>query len=65
MKRAPETRPDDDKRFTFGLTYDVVQVLVDHGYPMANGHEFVDVQMALFRVLYEETALGTDPPRTS
>lgn len=48
-----QPRPDDDDRFTRGLTIDVAKVLTDHGYPtVANGLDFVDLQQALYRFLY-------------
>lgn len=43
----------DDPRFTFGLTYDVAEVLKKHGYePIKTGAEFLRLQQALFRFLY-------------
>ncbi|MEU6990291.1 hypothetical protein ABZ953_06470 [Streptomyces sp. NPDC046465] len=45
--------PEDDSRFTFGLTVDVAAVLEQHGYPkVANGLDFVDLQQSLFQFLY-------------
>ncbi|MFJ8929316.1 hypothetical protein ACIRLA_22325 [Streptomyces sp. NPDC102364] len=45
--------PDDDPRFTLGLTLDVANVLVEHGYPKVTaGLDFVDLQQALYRFLY-------------
>jgi hypothetical protein len=49
--RSPE-RPDDDARFTLGLTLDVVDVLEDHGYPRPDAERLVDLQTALFDFLY-------------
>lgn len=54
-------RPDDDTRFTFGLTVDVCQVLEDHGYPPARGLDFIEVQQALFALLYDRTDMGSRP----
>ncbi|MEV4423999.1 hypothetical protein AB0K23_01220 [Streptomyces sp. NPDC049602] len=51
-------RPDDDPRFTFGLTIDVAKVLEDHGYPPVKaGLDIVNLRQALFGFLYakEET----------
>lgn len=46
-------RPAEDPRFTFGLAYDVAQVLKDHGYPpVAEGRDFMELQQALFGFLY-------------
>lgn len=45
--------PDDDPRFTFGLTVDVAAVLQSHGYPkITAGGDIVDLQQALYRFLY-------------
>jgi hypothetical protein len=52
-------RPDDDPRFTFGLTIDVAEVLEKHGYPPVKaGLDIVDLRQALFGFLYakEETS---------
>jgi hypothetical protein len=49
----PLPRPDDDPRFTYGLLFDVRQVLIDHGYPKpAHARDLVDLQMAIFGFLY-------------
>ncbi|PCG82640.1 hypothetical protein CIB93_29050 [Streptomyces sp. WZ.A104] len=46
-------RPEDDARFTVGLTLDVADVLTQHGYPRpASGLDWVELKMALFRFLY-------------
>ncbi|MFC8276290.1 hypothetical protein ACFUJR_27915 [Streptomyces sp. NPDC057271] len=45
--------PEDDARFTFGLTLDVAAVLKARGYPsITNGGDFLDLQQALYRFLY-------------
>lgn len=50
-------RPDDDPRFTFGLTLDVAKVLTDHGYPpITAGRDLLELQQALYRFLYTEAA---------
>lgn len=49
----PMPAPDNDERFTFGLTYDVARVLADHGYPGLSGNDFVELQQSLFGFLYE------------
>lgn len=48
--------PEDDPRFTLGLTIDVAEVLVRHGYPdpRGTGLDFVGLQQALFGFLYRE-----------
>jgi hypothetical protein len=48
----PVPRPDDDTRFTFGLTLDVADALARHGYPIGSGGDFVALQQALFTFLY-------------
>lgn len=54
--------PDDDSRFTVGLTVDVIKVLTEHGYPpVTNGMDIVELQQALYRFLY----VGTDGEATS
>jgi methyl coenzyme M reductase alpha subunit len=46
-------QPEDDSRFTFGLTADVIKVLESHGYPpVKNGLDIVALQQALYRFLY-------------
>ena len=49
----PLPRPEDDSRFTFGLSVDIARVLVDHGYPSLNGDDLVSLQVALIRFIYE------------
>jgi hypothetical protein len=51
--------PADDSRFTYGLVFDVADVLVDHGYAaMAGwtGQHFVELQQGLWRALYSGDA---------
>jgi hypothetical protein len=51
----PLPRPEDDKRFTFGLVLAVGRVLTEHGYPAVNtGADHVRLQQTLFGFLYEE-----------
>jgi hypothetical protein len=51
----PLPRTDDDRRFTFGLVYDVAKVLAEHGYPaVSSGGDFVRLQQALFGFIYEQ-----------
>ncbi|MYR71310.1 MULTISPECIES: hypothetical protein [unclassified Streptomyces] len=45
-------QPEDDARFTRGLSIDVADVLVQHGYPELAGLDWVELQLALFRFLY-------------
>lgn len=51
--------PDDDPRFTLGLTIDVAAVLERHGFPkVENGLDFVDLQQSLYRFLYGGARIG-------
>lgn len=46
-------QPENDPRFTFGLTLDVAQVLQAHGYPpVTTSDDLVELRQALFRFLY-------------
>jgi hypothetical protein len=46
-------KPDDDKRFTFGLIVKVGAALVEHGYPpVVEGADGVRLELALYRFLY-------------
>lgn len=50
----PLPRPDDDPRFTYGLTFAVAKVFEEHGYPpLGSGADLVALQQALFGFLYE------------
>jgi len=66
--RPVSTVPDDDKRFTFGLIWDVAEVLRAHGYPIPghrgrydNGDMHRRIGDALFRLIYRDTDLGARP----
>ncbi|GAA1028753.1 hypothetical protein GCM10009557_14940 [Virgisporangium ochraceum] len=49
----PLPRPDDDPKFTYGLLFDVRQVLIDHGYPAPeHGRDLVNLQLAILDFLY-------------
>jgi hypothetical protein len=49
----PLPQPDDDPRFTLGLTFDVARALAGHGYPMVtSGPDLIELQQALFGFLY-------------
>jgi hypothetical protein len=55
----PLPRPAADDRFTFGLLIDVLDVLETHGYPRpAAGGDLVELQLALFRFLYDTADRG-------
>lgn len=49
----PVPQPEDDPRFTFGLTLDVAAVLVAHGYPPIVAGDYVALRQALFAFLYD------------
>ncbi|GAA1586843.1 hypothetical protein [Actinoplanes couchii] len=52
----PMPAPDDDARFTLGLTLDIGKVLAAHGYPpIRSGTDHVRLQSALFGFLYTLT----------
>lgn len=50
--------PEDDPRFTLGLSLDVAEVLQRHGYPILQGLDVVDLRQALLRFLYSEDRPG-------
>jgi len=49
----PLPRPDDDPRFTYGLVFDVADVLSKHGYPRPTDTDWADLMLALFRFIYQ------------
>jgi len=51
-RNFPLPRPEDDPRFTFGLTHDIARRLIAQGYPELTGVDFVELQLALFGFLY-------------
>jgi hypothetical protein len=53
-RNFPLPRPEDDPRFTFGLTLDIAQRITGQGYPELTGHDFVQLQQALFGFLYTD-----------
>lgn len=44
--------PEHDSRFTIGLVIDVADVLQRHGFETPHGLDIVDLQQALYRLLY-------------
>lgn len=55
---VPAPGSGDDPRFCFGLTYDIAKVLAQYGYPpVRNAHDFVSLQHALFRFIYQQEQL--------
>ena len=60
MSNAFPIRPEpaDDGRFTFGLVFEIQDVLIKHGYPSDwSGADLVELQQALYRFLYSERQL--------
>jgi hypothetical protein len=51
----PLRRPagGDDPRFTYGLVFDIADVLANHGYPHPAGTDWADLMLALFHFLYQ------------
>jgi hypothetical protein len=49
----PLPAPDDDPRFTYGLIFDVADVLTRHGYPPPDGTDWPDLMLALSGFLYQ------------
>jgi hypothetical protein len=45
--------PDDDPRFTYGLVFDIADVLAEHGFPRPVHTDWADLALALFRFLYQ------------
>ncbi|HEX8627935.1 MAG TPA: hypothetical protein VF755_07175 [Catenuloplanes sp.] len=55
----PMPAPDDDARFTFGLTLDIGEVLAEHGYPpIKSGADYVRLRQAVFGFLYAPAPPG-------
>ena len=51
----PLRRPagDDDPRFTYGLVFDIAEVLCKHGYPRPAHTDWADLMLAVFGFLYQ------------
>lgn len=63
----PTPRPESggDPLFTFGLTFDVAEVLAKHGFPeIARAEDLVNLQQALFKFIYD-AAPASSPPASS
>jgi hypothetical protein len=43
---------EDDRRFNYGLFFDIGKVLEEHGFPKLSGVDHVDLMLALFRFVY-------------
>jgi hypothetical protein len=50
----PLPRPDDDPRFTYGLVFDIADVLFQHGFPRPAHTDWADLMLALFRFIYQQ-----------
>lgn len=64
----PQPETGIDPRFTRGLTYDIGKLLEAAGYPpVTAGRDIVELQLALFRFIYEPDLAGAQatPLRTS
>ena len=46
--------PADDPRFSYGLLFDIADVLTRHGFPHPAGADWADLMLALSRFLYQE-----------
>jgi len=44
---------DDDPRFTYGLLFDIAQVLQRNGFPQPAGTDWADLMTAMGRFLYQ------------
>jgi hypothetical protein len=49
----PLPAPEADPRFTYGLIFDVADVLTSHGYPPPDGTDWAHLMLALSRFLYQ------------
>lgn len=57
----PQPESGADPRFTYELTYDIGKLLAAAGYPpVIAGRDIVELQLALFRFIYEPEATHTD-----
>lgn len=54
----PQPKSGQDPRFTFGLALDIAKRIEAAGYPPVSGTDFVELQLALFRFLYQPEVLG-------
>ena len=49
----PPGEGDEDPRFTYGLVFEVADVLANHGFPpVRSGEDLVELRQALFGFLY-------------
>lgn len=51
-RNYPIPAPEDDPRFTFGFTLELAQVIERHGFPKLTGPDLVQLQMAMYRMIY-------------
>lgn len=59
----PLPAPDADPRFTYGLIFDIADVLTSHGYPPPDGTDWADLMLALSRFLYQPEPDQETPTR--
>jgi hypothetical protein len=53
-RHYPLPRPEsgNDPRFCFGLLHEAAELLERHGYPPLTGRDAVELNLALFQVIY-------------
>jgi len=44
---------DDDPRFTYGLVFDIADVLTKHGFSRPEAGDWADLMLALWRFIYQ------------
>jgi len=50
----PLPAPAHDSRFTYGLIFDIADVLTRHGYPQPAGADWAHLMTALGHVIYQQ-----------
>jgi hypothetical protein len=50
----PLPAPAHDPRFTYGLVFDIADVLTRHGYPQPAGTDWAHLMLTLSRALYQQ-----------
>lgn len=61
----PLRAPEDDPRFTIGLTIDIADVLTRQGYPPMSGADLVKLKQALFGFLCRQDATHAERAATT
>jgi hypothetical protein len=49
----PRPAPADDPRFTYGLLFDIAEVLQRNGFPQPTGTDWANLTTALGSILYQ------------